>query len=41
VVLKTNSDVTHSDVVSKHLSESIGKVLIGRGRKRRRNAISA
>ena len=33
-----NSDVTPRDIVSKHLSESVGKVLSGRGRKRKRNA---
>ena len=34
----TNSDVTTRDIVSKHLSESIGNVLSGRGRKRKRKA---
>ena len=34
----TNSDVTPRNIVSKHLSESIGKVLSGRGRKRKRRA---
>jgi len=33
----TNSDVTPRDIVAKHLSESVGKVLSGRGRKRKRN----
>ena len=37
----TNSDVTPRDIVSKHLSESIGKVLSGRGRKRKRRATTA
>jgi hypothetical protein len=30
----TNSDVTPRDIVSKHLSESIGKLLSGQSRKR-------
>ena len=34
----TNSDVTPRDIVSKYLSESIGKVLCMRGRKRKGNA---
>ena len=29
----TNSDVTPRDIVAKHLSESVGKLLNGRGRK--------
>ena len=33
----TNSDVTPRDIVSKHLSELVGKVLSGRGRKQKRN----
>jgi len=33
----TNSDVKPRDIVAKHLSESVGKVLSGRGRKRKRN----
>ena len=37
----TNSVVTPRDIVSKHLSESIGKVLRGRGRKRKRNTTTA
>jgi len=32
-----NSDVTPRDIVAKHLSESVGKVLSWRGRKRKRN----
>ena len=37
----TNPDVTPRDLVSKHLSETVGKVLSGRGRKRKRNATTA
>ena len=41
LVQNTNSDVTSRDIVSKHLSEStqnlIGKVIGGRGRKRKGN----
>ena len=33
----TNSDMTPRDIVAKHLSESVGKVLSGRGRKRKGN----
>jgi hypothetical protein len=33
----TNSEVTPRDIVAKHLSQSVGKVLSGRGRKRKRN----
>ena len=33
----TISDVTSRDIVAKHLSESVGNVLSGRGRKRKRN----
>ena len=34
----TNTDVTPRDIVSKHLSETVGNVLSGRGRKGKRNA---
>ena len=37
LVQNTNSDVTPRDIVAKHLSESVGKVLSGRGSKRKRN----
>ena len=37
----TNSDITPRDIVSKHLSESIGKLLSGRGRKWKRNINTA
>ena len=33
----TNSEVTPRDIVAKHLSESVGKMLSGRSRKRKRN----
>ena len=37
----TNSNVTPKDIVSKHLSESIGKVLSGRERKPKINTTTA
>ena len=36
-----NSDVTPRDIVSKHLSESVGKVLNGQSLKRKRNTTTA
>ena len=37
----TNSDATPRNIVAKHLSESIGNLLSGRGRKRKRNTTTA
>ena len=37
----TYSDVTPRDIAAKHLSESVGKLLSGRGRKRKRNTATA